>query len=121
RRATRTDKEGNLVRLADQDRGQWDHDVIREAHELVVSAMRGGRPGRFALQAAVASLHASAPTYADTDWRQILVLYDELRKVWPSPVVALNRAVVVAEVWGPRAALNEVERLERDKRLRGYR
>jgi RNA polymerase sigma-70 factor (ECF subfamily) len=121
RRATRTDADGHLVRLADQDRDQWDRNAIREAHDLVVSALRGGRPGRFALQAAIASLHASAPTYADTDWRQILVLYDELRKVWPSPVVALNRAVAVAEVWGPRAALTEVERLERDKRLRGYR
>jgi RNA polymerase sigma-70 factor (ECF subfamily) len=121
RRATRTDADGHLVRLADQDRGQWDQNAIREAHDLVVGALRGGRPGRFALQAAIASLHASAPTYADTDWRQILVLYDELRKVWPSPVVALNRAVAVAEVWGPRAALTEVERLERDKRLRGYR
>jgi RNA polymerase sigma-70 factor (ECF subfamily) len=75
--------------------------TIREADSLVVSALRGGRPGRFALQAAIASLHA----YADTDWRQILALYDELRKVWPSPVVALT----------------EVERLERDRRLRGYR
>lgn len=121
RRMTRTDKDGHLVRLADQDRGRWDQDAIREAHELVVGALRGGRPGRFALQAAIASLHASAPTYAETDWRQILVLYDELRKVWPSPVVALNRAVAVAEVWGPQAALKEVERLERDKRLRGYR
>jgi RNA polymerase sigma-70 factor (ECF subfamily) len=121
RRMTRTDTDGHLVRLADQDRARWDQAAIREADSFVVSALRGGRPGRFALQAAIASLHASAATYADTDWRQILVLYDELRKVWPSPVVALNRAVAVAEVWGPEAALTEVERLERDKRLRGYR
>ena len=72
------------------------------------------------LQAAIASLHAQAPTYAATDWPQILALYDELLRVWPSPVVALNRAVAVAMVSGPAAALAEVEALERDGRLAGY-
>jgi RNA polymerase sigma-70 factor (ECF subfamily) len=86
-----------------------------------VAALRGGAPGRFALQAAIATLHATAPAYADTDWAQILVLYDELLKVWPSPVVALNRAVAVAMVSGPAAALAEVEALERDERLAAYR
>jgi RNA polymerase sigma-70 factor (ECF subfamily) len=88
---------------------------------LVVAALRAGPPGRFVLQAAIASLHANAPSYADTDWPQILTLYDELLRVWPSPVVALNRAVAVAMVDGPSAALQEVEALERDGRLTSYR
>jgi RNA polymerase sigma-70 factor (ECF subfamily) len=73
------------------------------------------------LQAAIAALHATAPTYGDTDWGQILVVYDQLLKAWPSPVVALNRAVAVAMVSGPATALAEVEALEQDKRLAGYR
>lgn len=85
RRATRTAEDGRLLLLEEQDRSAWDADAIAEAHELVVGALRGGGPGRFALQAAIASLHASAPSYADTDWPQILVLYNELLKVWPSP------------------------------------
>lgn len=86
-----------------------------------MSALRGGEPGRFALQAAIAALHATAPSYDETDWEQILVLYDELLRRWPSPVVALNRAVAVAMVHGPAAALAEVDALERDPRLAGYR
>lgn len=121
RRGTRTDPAGRLVPLEEQDRSSWDREVLAEAHELVVTALRGGSPGRFALQAAIAVLHATAPTYADTDWDQIVVLYDELLKAWPSPVVALNRAVAVAMVSGPEAALSEVQELEQDERLRGYR
>ncbi|WP_020673405.1 RNA polymerase sigma factor [Amycolatopsis nigrescens] len=121
RRATRTTADGRLLTLAEQDRSAWDSGAIAEAHELVLGALRGGSPGRFALQAAIAALHATAPTYADTDWAQILVLYDELRKTWPSPVVALNRAVAVAMVSGPATALAEVETLERNERLAGYR
>jgi RNA polymerase sigma-70 factor (ECF subfamily) len=121
RRATREDEHGHLLRLSEQDRTRWDREAIAEADALVVSALRGGRPGRFALQAAIAALHATAPSYADTDWPQILVLYDELLRVWPSPVVALNRAVAVAEVDGPSAALAEVEALDQDGRLAGYR
>jgi RNA polymerase sigma-70 factor (ECF subfamily) len=121
RRAGRTTADGRLLLLEEQDRTTWDQQAIGEAHELVLAALRGGRPGRFALQAAIAALHASAPSYDDTDWDQILVLYDELRKVWPSPVVALNRAVAVAMVSGPAAALAEVEILEQDERLAGYR
>ncbi len=83
--------------------------------------MRGGRPGRFALQAAIATLHAVAPTYDETDWPQILVLYDELLRCWPSPVVALNRAVAVAMVHGPAAGLVEIDELEQDPRLAAYR
>ena len=121
RRATRESPDGRLLRLSEQDRTRWDREAIAEADTLVVSALRGGRPGRFALQAAIAALHATAPSYADTDWPQILVLYDELLRVWPSPVVALNRAVAVAEVDGPAAALAEVEALDQDGRLTGYR
>ncbi|MEJ3658856.1 DUF6596 domain-containing protein [Actinomycetes bacterium KLBMP 9759] len=121
RRMTRTDAEGRLLRLQDQDRSRWDADLIAEADRLVVAALRAGPPGRFTLQAAIAALHAQAPSYAETDWPQILVLYDALLKVWPSPVVALNRAVAVAEVDGPVAALAAVEALEADGRLSGYR
>ncbi|TWF81469.1 RNA polymerase sigma-70 factor (ECF subfamily) [Pseudonocardia hierapolitana] len=121
RRATRTAIDGRLLRLEEQDRAAWDRKAIAEADELVVRALRGGDPGRFALQAAIAALHAVAPTYDETDWPQILVLYDELLRRWPSPVVALNRAVAVAMVRGPAAGLAEIEALEDDPRLAGYR
>jgi RNA polymerase sigma-70 factor (ECF subfamily) len=121
RRATRTDDDGRLLRLEDQDRSAWDRELIAEADRLIVAALRAGPPGRFVLQAAIAALHAQAPSYAETDWPQILTLYDELLRRWPSPVVALNRAVAVAMVHGPEAALAEVEALERDGRLAGYR
>jgi RNA polymerase sigma-70 factor (ECF subfamily) len=121
RRATRTDANGRLLLLEEQDRSSWDQATIAEGHELVVAAMRGGRPGRFAVQAAIAALHAQAPSYAETDWVQVLGLYDELLRVWPSPVVALNRSVAVAMVRGPATALAEVEALEGDPRLANYR
>ena len=84
-------------------------------------ALRGGRPGRFALQAAIAALHAEAPSYAETDWRQIVQLYDVLLAAWPSPVVMLNRAVALALAEGPEAGLAQIQELERDGRLAGYR
>jgi RNA polymerase sigma-70 factor (ECF subfamily) len=121
RRATRTDDEGRLALLEDQDRSAWDRAALAEADALVVGALRAGPPGRFALQAAIAGVHANAPTYEDTDWPQILALYDELLRVWPAPVVALNRAVAVAMVDGPAAGLAEVEALERSGALAGYR
>ncbi len=121
RRATRTDAEGRPALLADQDRTAWDGDAIAEADRLVEGALRAGTPGRFTLQGAIAALHAQAPSWADTDWPQILQLYDELLRIWPSPVVALNRAVAVAMVAGPAAALAELDALERDGRLAGYR
>ncbi len=120
RRATRTDPAGRLLPLEEQDRGAWDRTAIEEGHLLVVDAFRTGRPGRYAIQAAIAALHAVAGSYADTDWPQILALYDALLKVWPSPVVALNRAVALAMVRGPEAALAELDVLERDGRLAGY-
>ena len=121
RRATRTDPAGRMVRLAEQDRAAWDREQIAEADGLIVAALETGPPGRFLLQAAIAALHAQAPSLEDTDWPQILTLYDELLRIWPSPVVALNRAVAVAMVDGPEAALAVVEELERDGRLAGYR
>jgi RNA polymerase sigma-70 factor (ECF subfamily) len=121
RRRTRSTADGRLVLLEDQDRAAWDRAAIAEADELVVRALRGGSPGRFALQAAIATLHAVAPTYGETDWPQILVLYDELLRRWPSPVVALNRAVAVGMVHGPAAGLAEIDALEPDPRLAGYR
>jgi RNA polymerase sigma-70 factor (ECF subfamily) len=121
RRMTRTAPDGRLLLLEEQDRSQWDRSAIAEGVALVFDALRGGRPGRFGLQAAIAALHAEAPGYAETDWPQMVRLYDELLRVWPSPVVALNRSVAVAMVDGPAAALAEVDELERDGRLAGYR
>lgn len=120
RRATRTDADGRLLRLAEQDRSAWDRAAIEEGHRLVVDALRSNRPGRFAIQAAIAGVHASADRYEDTDWPQLLTLYDALLRIWPSPVVALNRAVVVAMIEGPGAALDEIAALEREGRLVGY-
>jgi RNA polymerase sigma-70 factor (ECF subfamily) len=121
RRATRTDGSGRLLRLEEQDRSRWDREMIAEADRLVVAALSARPPGRFSLQAAIAALHADAATYEATDWPQILTLYDALLRVWPSPVVALNRAVAVSMVSGPETALAEVERLEGEGRLAGYR
>ncbi len=111
---TRTTPDGDLVLLEDQDRSLWDRAKIREGGTLVTEALRGAgdRPSRYALQAAIAALHAEAPTYQDTDWRQIVGLYDVLLTVWPSPVVALNRAVARAMCDGPAAGLAEIEELE---------
>jgi RNA polymerase sigma-70 factor (ECF subfamily) len=120
RRATRTDAEGRIVRLADQDRGRWDQPLIAEVDRLVVVALGARRPGRFALQAAIASLHAQAPSYAGTDWPQVVQLYDALRAVWPSPVVDLNRAVAVAERDGAEEGLALVDALVADGRLARY-
>jgi RNA polymerase sigma-70 factor (ECF subfamily) len=121
RRAARTDADGRLVRLEDQDRSLWDRELIVEADRLVVAALRAGPPGRFTLQAAIAAVHGQAPSYEATDWPQIVALYDELLRVWPSPVVALNRAVAVSMVDGPAAALAVVDAVADEGRLAGYR
>ncbi|MEU2611682.1 DUF6596 domain-containing protein [Micromonospora sp. NPDC007271] len=120
RRATRTDAAGRLLTLEQQDRSAWDRTAIAEGNALVLGAFRTGRVGRYALQAAIASLHAVAPSYAATDWPQLIRLYDELLNRWPSPVVGLNRAVAVSMVDGPAAALAEVDALAADPRLAGY-
>ncbi len=107
--------------LADQDRSAWDRGEIAEADALVRSVLADGPAGRFTLQAAIAGLHAQAPSWEDTDWPQIVTLYGALLRVWPSPVVALNRAIAVSMADGPLVALSEVEALESDERLAGYR
>ncbi|MFG2042011.1 RNA polymerase sigma factor [Dactylosporangium sp. NPDC048998] len=120
RRATRVDAGGRLLLLEEQDRTRWDRGQIAEGLRLVRAALRGGRPGRFALQATIAALYTEAPTYADTDWRQLRDVYDLLLAAWPSPVVALNRAVVVSMLDGPAAGLALMDVLAQDPRLAGY-
>ncbi|HEX5295272.1 MAG TPA: RNA polymerase sigma factor [Streptosporangiaceae bacterium] len=114
RRAARTTPEGRLVRLPDQDRGRWDRDLIAEGQDLVRRCLRRGQPGPYQVQAAIQAVHSDAPSAAATDWRQIVTLYDQLAAVAPGPVVSLNRAVAVAEVDGPAAALDLVDRLDLD-------
>jgi RNA polymerase sigma-70 factor (ECF subfamily) len=114
RRAARTTPGGDLVLLADQDRGRWDRDRIAEGQAIVRECLRRNRPGPYQLQAAINAVHSDAPAAAATDWWQILELYDQLMVLAPSPVVALNRAVAVAEVEGPEAALDLVDGLDLD-------
>jgi RNA polymerase sigma-70 factor, ECF subfamily len=123
RRAARSAADGRMLLLEEQDRSLWDHRAISEGAGLVTEALRGraGPPGRFALQAAIAAVHAEAPSYGETDWPQVLGLYDELLRAWPTPVVALNRAVARAMVDGPAAGLADIEAIERGGRLAGYR
>ncbi len=104
RRDARLDANGDLVLLDEQDRGRWDHQQIAEALPLVDEAL-GGEPGAYAMQAAIAAEHCKASPAADTDWRQILRLYNLLERIQPSPIVSLNRAVAVGVVEGPQAAL----------------
>jgi RNA polymerase sigma-70 factor, ECF subfamily len=120
RRDTRTDDAGRLLTLEVQDRSVWDRAAIEEAHELVETALRAGLPGRFTLQAAIACLHAQAPSWEETDWPQIVTLYGALLERWPSPVVALNRAIAVSMADGPAVALPEIEALAGDERLARY-
>jgi RNA polymerase sigma-70 factor (ECF subfamily) len=120
RRETRADAEGTLVRLEDQDRRRWDHVQIAEGAALVEAALRSGPPGSYALQAAIAALHAEAPRAADTDWRQIAALYALLYRAEPTPVVELNRAVAIAMADGPGAGLVLIDQLEARGELAGY-
>ena len=112
RRAARTTPEGDLVLLADQDRGRWDRELVAEGQALVRVCLRRNRPGSYQAQAAINAVHSAARAAADTDWWQILQLYNLLLSLAPTPVVALNRAVAVAEVEGPDAALALVDRLD---------
>jgi RNA polymerase sigma-70 factor, ECF subfamily len=112
RRATRTTADGDLVLLADQDRGRWDRDLIAEGQAIVRQCLRRNQSGPYQIQAAINAVHSDAATAADTDWWQILQLYNQLLSLAPSPIVALNRAVAVAEVEGPDAALNLVDGLD---------
>jgi RNA polymerase sigma-70 factor (ECF subfamily) len=116
RRPARTAPDGSLVLLADQDRTRWDRDLIAEGQALVRRCLRRNQPGPYQIQAAINAVHSDAPTAADTDWPQIVQLYDQLLEVAPTPVAALHRAVAVAEVEGPEAALALVDGLD----LGGY-
>jgi RNA polymerase sigma-70 factor (ECF subfamily) len=120
RRETRTDAEGALILLAKQDRERWDHDAINRGVEIVREALRAGPPGRFVLMAAIAAVHAEAATWTDTDWPEIVALYDLLLVTWPSPVVALNRAVAIGLAQGPKAGLFELDAIAADPYLAGY-
>lgn len=115
RRKARVGADGELVTLQDQDRGLWDRSLIDEGQSLVRACLRRNRPGPFQVQAAIAAVHSDASLAGDTDWGQILQLYDQLMAIAPTPVVALNRSVAVAEVHGPRAALGELEELDLDR------
>ncbi|MBA2954976.1 sigma-70 family RNA polymerase sigma factor [Nocardioides sp. MAH-18] len=112
RRPSRVDDRGELVPLRDQDRGGWDRALVAEGHDLVRECLVRGRPGPYQLLAAINAVHTDAPDASATDWEQIATLYDQLYAVAPSPVVALNRAVAVAELDGPEVALAEVDRLD---------
>jgi RNA polymerase sigma-70 factor, ECF subfamily len=114
RRPARTTPDGRLMLLADQDRDRWDRERIAEGQAIVRRCLRRNQPGPYQLQAAVNAVHSDAPAAAATDWRQILALYDQLLALTPTPVVALNRAVAVAEVEGPEAALALVDGLDLD-------
>jgi RNA polymerase sigma-70 factor (ECF subfamily) len=122
RRTARIACTGQLVPLAEQDRGSWDAALIAEGHRLVrerlSAAAAGEAPGRYQILAAINAVHTSARESRDTDWSQVLALYDQLVNLDPSPIIALNRAIAVAELDGPGAALPIVDRLVRD--LAGY-
>ena len=120
RRAARTNTEGDLVLLEDQDRSVWDRVQIEEGLALVASAMRAPEHRSYALQAAIASEHARTRRSADTEWRAIATLYDALLRVRPTPVVKLNRAVAVAMAHGPEAGLDAIARLKASHELDSY-
>jgi RNA polymerase sigma-70 factor (ECF subfamily) len=112
RRQARTDAQGRMVRLSDQDRRLWDQALIEQGHRLVRACLRRNRPGSFQIQAAIAAVHADAPTANETDWSQIVALYDQLQAIRPNPVVALNRAVAVGSLDGPSAGLDALVEVE---------
>jgi RNA polymerase sigma-70 factor, ECF subfamily len=114
RRPARTGADGALVLLADQDRSRWDRALVAEGQALVRRCLRRNQPGPYQIQAAINAVHSDAASAAATDWGQILTLYDQLMAIAPSPVVALHRAVAVAEVRGPAAALALVDGLDLD-------
>jgi RNA polymerase sigma-70 factor (ECF subfamily) len=114
RRPARTTPSGDLVQLAKQDRALWDRDLIAEGQAIVRQCLRRNQPGPYQIQAAINAVHSDAPAASATEWRQIVQLYDQLLAIAPGPVVALNRAVAVAEIEGPQAALTIVEGLDLD-------
>jgi RNA polymerase sigma-70 factor (ECF subfamily) len=115
RSEARVTGDGELVPLAEQDRARWDRALIEQGQGLVKRCLRRNEPGPYQIQAAINAVHSDAATASDTDWNQILALYDQLMSIAPTPIVALNRAVAVAEVVGPGAALGLVEELSLDR------
>jgi RNA polymerase sigma-70 factor (ECF subfamily) len=109
-------RNGQLVVLGEQDRAGWDHALIAEGHDLVRECLAINRPGRYQILAAINAVHTDAPSVTDTDWSQVVALYDQLTQLDPSPIVALNRAVAVAELDGPEVGLALIDRLP----LTGY-
>jgi RNA polymerase sigma-70 factor (ECF subfamily) len=120
RRTTRVSDDGALQLLAHQDRTRWDRSQIAEGLQLVGDAIRKGGPRRFALMAAIAAVHADSPRWESTDWKELVGLYDLLLESWPSPVVALNRAVAVGFAEGPSAGLVALEPLLAEPQLAKY-
>jgi RNA polymerase sigma-70 factor (ECF subfamily) len=120
RRTTRVDDDGRLLLLDQQDRTTWDTQQIAQGLELVRRSLRPDA-GRYALQAAIAAVHAESPSYQETDWREVVGLYDLLLRRWPSPVVRLNRAVAVGMAAGPQAGLDALEPLGGEPALATYR
>jgi RNA polymerase sigma-70 factor (ECF subfamily) len=120
RRAARLDADGEIVTLEDQDRSLWDAASISEGVAVLEGALRSGRPGPYQVQAAIAACHVTAAQSADTDWAQIALLYGQLARFLPTPVVELNRAVAVGMSEGPLAGLVLVEALEATGKLAGY-
>jgi RNA polymerase sigma factor (sigma-70 family) len=120
REATRTDSGGNLIPLSEQDRRRWDHNLIAEGVGILERVLPRGHVGRFQLQAAIVAVHAESPTWKDTDWQQINVLYEMLERIAPSSAVTLNRAVAVAMVQGPEPALSIVDGLLVDPAMRRH-
>jgi RNA polymerase sigma factor (sigma-70 family) len=121
RRNTRVDRTGRLLLLEEQDRSQWNAAEIREGLALVREASGHRPPGRYALQAAIAAVHASATTWEATDWDEVVSLYNGLCDIWPSPVVALNRAVAIGMAHGPEAGLLAIDAVAEQPELAGYR
>jgi RNA polymerase sigma-70 factor (ECF subfamily) len=120
RRAARTSPTGEVVLLENQDRSRWDAALIDEGRKCVEKALRMNRPGEYQVQAAIAAVHADAPNAGDTDWPQVVALYDVLMRLNPSPVIALNRAVAVAFASGPEAGLRLIEDLVETRSLANY-
>ena len=112
RRPARVGPDGQLVRLSDQNRAKWNYTLIAEGQGIVRHCLRRNRPGPYQIQAAINAVHSDAATANETDWRQILQLYDQLQRLMPGPIVALNRAVVLGEVEGPDVALRAVDAIE---------
>jgi RNA polymerase sigma factor (sigma-70 family) len=120
RRAARTRADGSLVPLAEQDRGRWNQELIREGLALITDALSRTPLGPYQLQAAIAAVHAEAARAEDTDWPQILALYELLERIAPNPIVSLNRAVAVAMVRGPQSGLELLSKLDEDDRIASH-